>query len=366
VKAAILEEFGQPLVVEEVELLPPAPNGAIVRTTASAFCYTDCMNQRGDLGKQLPTVLGHSAVGVVEEVGSEVSAFRPGDRVVVPGTPECGRCYWCVRGRPDQCAELYLPQPLIAYRGNGQPLTTSGAGGTYAEKMRVTQSWLFRVDTALPDEVLALMGCGITTGLGCIFNIAQVEPGASVAVVGCGHLGLWMVQGARVAGAGQIIAVDPRAERRALAASLGATHLVDPAAGDPVQQVRELTEGRGADYALEAAIEPEGQLQAFLMTRHAGVVVVTSISRLAAAVSLPQLEFAIRGRDIRSCQNGRVRMGRDIPRFVKMLEDGVVDAAPIISKVYRLDEINDLLGAAERREVLTGVIVPSRSMGEMP
>lgn len=357
-RAAVLEEFGRPFVVEEVELDPPEPDGVIVRTGASAFCATDCMNQRGDLGKELPTVLGHSAVGVIEEVGSAVTAFTPGDRVVVPGTPECGRCFWCVRGRPDQCAELYLPQPRIGRRANGQPLTTSGAGGTYAEKMRVRQSWLFPVETGLPDEVLALMGCGITTGLGCIFNIARVEPGSSVAIVGCGHLGLWMIQGARVAGAERIIAVDPLRERRELAARLGATHLVDPAEGDPVEQVRALTEGRGADCALESAIEPEGQVQAFLMTRRAGVVVPTSISRLNAEVVLPQVELAIRGRDIRSCQNGRVRMGRDIPRFVRMLEAGVIDASPIISKRYPLEAINEVAAAAERREILTGVVVP--------
>jgi S-(hydroxymethyl)glutathione dehydrogenase/alcohol dehydrogenase len=357
-RAAILEEFGKPFVVEEVELLPPGPSHVIVRTTASAFCYTDCMNQRGDLGKELPTVLGHSAVGVIEEVGAEVDELEPGQRVIVPGTPECGHCYWCVRGRADQCADLFAPQPHIANRANGEALTTSGAGGTYAEKMRVTKSWIFPVETDLADNQLSLMGCGITTGLGAVFNAAQVEPGSSVAIVGCGHLGLWMIQAARVAGAAQIIAVEPRANRRELAAELGATDLVDPGEGDPVEQVRSLTGRRGADYALESAIEPEAQVQTFLMTRRAGVVVPTSISRLDAAVTLPQLEFAIRGRDVRSCQNGRVRMRRDIPRFVKMLEDGVVDAKPIITRTYPLEEINETARAAEARENLTGVIVP--------
>ncbi len=149
-KAAILEEFHQPLVVEEVELLPPAPDGAIVRTTASAFCITDCMNQRGELGKKLPTILGHAGFGVVEEVGAEVTRARPGDRVVVPGTPECGVCYWCERGRPDQCAALVVPQPHVANRANGEQVTSSGGGGTYAEKMRVPESWLFPVETELP------------------------------------------------------------------------------------------------------------------------------------------------------------------------------------------------------------------------
>jgi S-(hydroxymethyl)glutathione dehydrogenase/alcohol dehydrogenase len=356
-KAAILEEFGAPLVVEEVELLPPGPRHVVVRTTASVFCATDWMNQQGRLGKALPTILGHSGVGVIEELGSEVDELEVGQRVVVPGTPECGLCYWCARGRPDQCAELFLPQPEVARRASGERVTTSGAGGTYAERMLVATSWVFPVESDLPDEVLSLLGCGITTGLGAIFNIAEVEPGSSVAVVGCGHLGLWMVQGARVAGAVQIVAVDPIAERRELAARLGATDLVDPAAGDPVEQVRELTEGRGVDYALESAIEPEGQVQAFLMARRGGVVVPTSISRLDATVTLAQWEFAIRGRDIRSCQNGRCRMRRDIPRFVAMLEQGLVEAEPIVTSRYPLDEINETLEASLERRDLSGVLV---------
>jgi S-(hydroxymethyl)glutathione dehydrogenase/alcohol dehydrogenase len=321
------------------------------------FCATDWMNQSGRLGKELPAILGHSGMGVVEELGSQVDELEIGQRVVVPGTPECGQCYWCVRGRPDQCADLFLPQPEVARRENGELVTTSGAGGTYAEQMRVTRNWVFPVDTELSDEVLSLLGCGITTGLGAVFNIAEVEPGSSVAVVGCGHLGLWMVQAARVAGAAQIVAVDPIGERRELALRLGATHAVDPGDGDPVEQVRELTEGRGADYALESAIDPEGQVQAFLMTRNAGVFVPTSISRLDAVVTLQQWEFAIRGRDIRSCQNGRCRMRRDIPRFVRMLEDGLIDAEPIITSRYRLDEINETLAASEARRDLSGVLV---------
>jgi S-(hydroxymethyl)glutathione dehydrogenase / alcohol dehydrogenase len=357
VRAAILEEFGKPLVVEEVELLPPGPSHVIVRTTASVFCITDCINQRGDLGKQLPTILGHAGVGVVEELGRDVDGVEVGARVIVPGTPECGHCYWCVRGRPDQCADLFVPQPHVANRANGEAVTSSGGGGTYAEQMRVPKSWIFPVETELPDDRLSLLGCGITTGLGAVFNAAAVEPGSSVAVIGCGHLGLWMIQGARVAGAAQVIAVEPHAERRALAGQLGATDLVDPADGDPVEQVRALTEGRGADYALDAAGPPGAQEQAVLMTRRAGTVVLTGLESLAATVTLSQVEIGLRGRDVRSCQNGRVRMRRDIPRFVRMLEDSVVDARPIITAHYPLEQINDALQASGAREDLSGVIL---------
>jgi S-(hydroxymethyl)glutathione dehydrogenase/alcohol dehydrogenase len=357
VKAAILEEFGTPLAVEEVDLLPPGPGDVVVRTTASAFCITDCINQRGELGKQLPTILGHSGVGFIEEIGSRVGGLTVGQRVVVPGTPECGTCYWCARARPDQCAALFVPQPHVANRANGQPVTSSGGGGTYAELMRVPSSWIFPIETDLPDDVLGMLGCGITSGLGAALNAAGVQPGSSVAVVGCGHLGLWMVQGARVAGAEQIIAVESRPERRAAAAGLGATHTVDPGDGDPIEQVRELTEGRGADYVLEAAGPVEAQEQAVLMSRRAGVVVLTGVARLGATVTLPQFDLALRGRTIQSCQNGMVRMRRDIPRFVRMLELGAVDAGPILTSRYPLERINDALAASDARQDLTGVIV---------
>jgi S-(hydroxymethyl)glutathione dehydrogenase/alcohol dehydrogenase len=357
-KAALLVAVDAPLVVEDVELLPPGPTHVIVRTTASALCYTDCMNRRGDLVKQLPTILGHAGIGIVEETGAAVTGVSVGERVVVPGTPECGVCYWCARGRPDQCADLAVGQPHVANRANGEEVTSSGGGGTYAELMRVPRSWVFPVDSTLSDEELSLLGCGITTGLGAVFNAAGVEPGSSVAVVGCGHLGLWMVQGARAAGAAQVIAVDPHEPRRKRAGELGASDLVDSGAGDPVEQVRELTEGRGSDYVLEAAGPPEAQMQAFMMARKAGTVVLTGIERFDSTVTLPQFELALRGKSLHSCQNGKVRMRRDIPRFVRMLEDGVVDAKPIISGVYPLAKINEALDAAETRENLTGVIVP--------
>lgn len=191
-----------------------------------------------------------------------------------------------------------------------------------------------------------------------MFNVAVVEPGSTVAVVGCGHLGLWMVQGARVAGAERIIAVEPLAGRREVAARLGATDLVNPAEGDPVEQVRALTGGRGVDYALEASGFPEAQEQAFVMAARAGTVVFTGVFSQRATITLNQVEAALRGRALLSCQNGRCHMRRDIPRYVELLESGAVDAAPIITGRHRLEDINDALEAAAARRGLTEVIVP--------
>jgi Zn-dependent alcohol dehydrogenase len=186
-----------------------------------------------------------------------------------------------------------------------------------------------------------------------------VQPGSSVAVVGLGHLGQWMVQAAKVASARTIIAVDPIAERRELAGTFGATDLVDPSADDPVEAVKKLTGGRGADYVLEAATIPEAQAQAVTMSRRGGTIVVTSIATAGSTVTLPQVIVAAQSRRILSAQNGNCRMRHDLPRFIRMMEDGWVTPEPIITRRYRLDEIDDALHASAEKRDLSGVIVPS-------
>jgi S-(hydroxymethyl)glutathione dehydrogenase/alcohol dehydrogenase len=238
-------------------------------------------------------------------------------------------------------------------------VSAAGNVGGYAEMMNVTANQAFPLHTDLPDDVLSLLGCGITSGVGAVLNVAEVKPGRSVAVLGCGHLGLWMVQGARLAGASKIIAVEPIAWRREMAGELGATDLVDPGVGDPVEQVRALTEGRGADYVLEAAGMTAAQEQALTTARRAGTVVLTGVERLGATVTYPQFELALQGRRLLSCQNGNVRMRRDLPLFVSLLEQGRLDAGPIITSRYDLEGINDALAASAEKRDLTGVIVPN-------
>jgi S-(hydroxymethyl)glutathione dehydrogenase / alcohol dehydrogenase len=360
VRAAILEEFGRPLVIEEIEPAPPGPHDVVVRTGAVAVCITDTLAANGVTFLQPPILLGHAAAGVVVEIGANVTRARPGDRVVIAGTPECGVCYWCVRGDSAWCEELVggvFPPRNVATL-NGEPVGADGGVGTYAEQLTIREIGVVPVETELPDEQLCLLGCGVTSGLGAVFNLAEVEPGASVAVVGCGQLGLWMVQAARAAGATQIVAVEPRAERRALAAELGATQLVDPTEGDPVEQVLALTDGRGVDVALEAAGPTDAMAQAFRMTRRAGTVVPTGMTResMTETVTLPAIEFGVGARRVHGCQYGGAHIRRDIPRFARMLEAGLVDAGPIVSRRFALDEINEAFRAAENHEVVTGVI----------
>jgi S-(hydroxymethyl)glutathione dehydrogenase / alcohol dehydrogenase len=360
-RAAILEAIGEPLVVEEVELREPGPHEVVVAIGAIDVCITDALSARGDVAATPPTILGHAAAGVVQEVGAHVDRVRVGERVVLAGTPECGACFWCVRDRPDQCAEMLggiFPPRVVATRADGSAVHADGGVGAFAERMVVRDIGVVAVDAELSDEHLSLLGCGVTTGVGAVVNLADVQPGSSVAVVGTGAVGLWMIQGARLAGAATIIAVEPRAERRDLARAVGATHGIDPRDGDPVEQVKELTEGRGADYVLEAAGPPDAMAQALAMTRPAGTMVPAGWETLSSEVTFPAVDFAISGKRIQSCQFGGAHIRRDIPRFAAMMADGRLDPEPLIGRRFALDEANDALAAALDREHITGVILP--------
>ncbi len=361
-RAALLAAVREPFVVEDIDYLDPAPGRVLVRTGASPFCSTDCVNWRGELFKIPPTILGHASMGEVVELGAGVSHTKVGDRVIVPGTSECGVCFYCSIGRPDQCSETFDRGgiwPHVANRHNGEPVSAAGNVGGYAEVMNVTASQVFPVQTDLPDDWLSLLGCGITTGVGSVHNVAKVQAGSSVAIFGLGHLGQWMVQSARIANARQIIAVDPIAERRELAGRFGATHVVDPEQSDPVEQVKALTHGRGADYTMEAATLSTAVPQTIRAARRAGTVVLTSVERGNAEVTVPQLALSVEGRAILGAQNGNVRMRHDLPRFIRMMEDGWLDPEPIITTRYPLDRIDDALHASAEKRDLSGVIVPS-------
>lgn len=359
-RAAVCNELHTSLVVEELTLREPGEGEVVVRVHASPVCITDALAIEGFTLVERPFINGHAAAGVVEQVGPGVARLREGDTVVVAGSTECGRCYYCVHGQPAACEEIFggmIPSRAVATRADGSSVNVDGGIGTWAQRMVFRECCVVAVESDLPYEHLCLLGCGVTSGLGAVYNIARVEPGSSVAVLGAGHLGLWMIQAARAAGAARVIAVEPRAPRRELAGRLGATDLVDPGEADPIEQVRALTEGRGADYVLEAAGSTEAMQQGFAMTRMAGVFVPTGVESLEATVTFPAVDFALSGREIRSSQTGGSHILRDIPRFARMMETIPLDAASIVTRTWRLDEINEAVAASREREVLTGVVV---------
>ncbi|GAA2243760.1 zinc-binding dehydrogenase [Herbiconiux moechotypicola] len=358
-RAAVLTEFESPFHVGEVELSGPGPGQLVVRMTAAPFCSTDWMGWRAMRRKVPPVILGHTAVGVVGSVGAGVTDLAAGTRVLVAGTPQCGECFYCGIGRPDQCSVLLEGgDPVVGALPDGRPVRAAGRVGAYAEHLLVDRIQVHRLPDELGDEVACLLGCGISTALGAVFTIAEVQPGQSVAVVGLGHLGLWAVQGARLAGAGSIIAVDGHPARRALAGRLGATALVDAFRGDPVEHVRALTEGRGADVVIEAAGPALATRQAVEMARRAGTVVLAGVAHSATEVPLPQLQLTVHGKRLLGCQNGQMTPDVDLPRWMALLASGELDPTPFLGRDYRLDEIDTVARRSLALDDLTGVLHP--------
>jgi Zn-dependent alcohol dehydrogenase len=366
VTAAVAHRGATEFSVETVALRDPGPRDVVVELAASAFCYSDWIALRGDSGlPQLdpdpyPVVLGHSAVGTVVEAGAR-ARHAVGTRVLITATPECGECFWCTSGRIDQCEQLFVPPPVIGTTADGREVRAPGASATYAELSVVRDIQVFPVVEAgleMPDRHLAMFGCGVISGMGAVVNVGRIDPGSSVVVVGCGQEGLWMVQAARALGAERIIAVEGIAARRELAAQLGATDVVDPGSGDPREAVLEATHGRGADYGFDAGGSVESVQQAFALTRLGGVVVITSYVARDTAVGFPLFDLALRGRDVRSSQSGRLDMRRDQERLLPWLLSGAVDAEAMVGGVRPLARIGETLAAARGRTEITPIVVP--------
>ena len=357
-RVAVAYEAGQPLVLEDLPVPGIGPRDALVRVTASGICHTDLNVINGLSALPLPIVPGHEGCGVVEEVGGEVRRVRVGDRVLASVTPACGSCWWCVNGMSNHC-ELN-PKVKAAQRfelGGGRRAAAVCGCGTFAEAMVVHEASLVPVQTSLADEELALLGCGVTTGLGAALNTAAVSPGSSVAVIGCGGVGQSVIQGARIAGAAVIIAIDPVPGRREASMRVGATHAVDPAAGDPVEQVRALTAGRGADYTFEVVGRPELMAAAFDMARVAGTVTLVGMPPAGATLTLPAIAAVFSGKRLAGSVVGGAQILRDFPRFVRLAEAGRLDLGSMISHRIKLEEINDGIDLLTRAEGVRTVVL---------
>jgi len=361
ITAAVAHEGELEFRIETLTLRDPGEGDVVVDIAATAFCYSDWLAVDGDAEARVPgirpIVLGHSAVGTVVDRGAE-ARHRIGQRVLVTATPECGVCFWCTSGRIDQCEGLFVAAPVIGTLADGSEVRAPGHSATYAERSVLRGIQAFPIDSDLPDEWLAMFGCGIVSGVGAVVNVGRVEPGSTVVVVGCGQVGLWMIQGARLRGASRIIAVEPLAHRRELAARVGATDVIDPADGPVVDAVRELTGGRGADYGFDAGGTLQAVRDAFLATRNGGVSVLTSYVERFSELELPLFELALRGRDVRSSQSGRLDMRRDIAQFTRMLESGSIDVDAMLGGAYPLAEANLALAASRDRTEVTPIIKP--------
>ena len=355
-RAAVFVETGGPLSIENVEPAPPGPRDVVVNLGASGVCHSDLSLKNGYVGIMPGTILGHEGAGTVLEVGNEVTRVKPGDRIVASFIPACGTCWFCLHDSSELCDnELNVMMTPRGNREGGQYLTMTGLG-TFAEQMTCDESSIVKVETDLPDDQLALIGCGVTTGVGAALNTARVQPGSTVAIIGCGGVGQAVLQGARIAGASRIIAVDPVEMKRKTAEQLGATDLVDPNAGDPVAQVQALTGGRGVDYSFEVIGLPETTLQAYNMIRKGGTAVMVGMTRAEATVTIPTFDLFFNQKTLKGSKYGSAQVRRDFQRFIDLIETGRLDTGSMVSRTIKLDEVNEAFRAMEAGEVIRSVI----------
>jgi S-(hydroxymethyl)glutathione dehydrogenase/alcohol dehydrogenase len=357
-RAAIFTEQNGPLSVEDVTALDPGPRDVIVRITASGVCHSDLHVISGALPMPPPAILGHEGAGIVEAVGAEVTGLQVGDRVIGSFIPACGACWHCLHDESHLCENTYAVMGAPrASRSDGTPLMAMTGLGTFADMMTCDPMSLVKIETDVPDEQLALIGCGVTTGVGAALNTARVQPGDTVAVIGCGGVGQSVIQGAKIAGASVIIAVDPVALKREAALTLGATHTVDPGDGDPVEPVKALTGGRGVDFAFEVIGMPSTVAQAFDMARAGGAAVAVGVSHFTETITIPSFPLVLSEKRLLGCVYGSAQVRRDFPRLVGFVENGRLDLGNMVSRTLPLDDINEAFRAMRDGEVIRSVLV---------
>jgi Zn-dependent alcohol dehydrogenase len=358
VKAAVCRVFGAPLEIEELRLDPPEPGEVRVRVAACAICHSDVHFTEGAWGGELPAVAGHEAAGVVEEVGRGVTGVRPGDRVVVSLLRWCGRCFFCARGESHLCeTALPIDRDFRLRTPDGKPVHQAMRTAAFAEEVVVHESQLAVIPSSLAFDVASLIGCGVLTGLGAVTERAGVTKGASVVVVGTGGVGLNAVQGAVIAGARHIVGIDVSPGKREAAVRFGATHTVDPAAGDPGGEIRALTGGRGADYVLVTVASTDAIEQSLSWLRRGGTLVVVGMPRAGEKIGVVAVDLAHDDLRIVGSKMGSARLAEAVPRIVDLYEQGRLRLDELVSGRYPLERINEAIAAAGEGSALRNVIV---------
>ncbi|GAA3742289.1 S-(hydroxymethyl)glutathione dehydrogenase/alcohol dehydrogenase [Spinactinospora alkalitolerans] len=357
-KAAVLREFDSDLEIEDVDVADPAPDEVLIRVAASGVCHSDRTMQLGAQPLALPLVLGHEAAGVVERVGDDVAYVRPGDRVATCASAFCGVCRWCMRGELQHCEEKKRSRPpgLRPRLSSGDRAVEAFVGlGGFAEQLLVHERTVVRLPDEMPLDRAALLGCAVITGLGAVRRAAKVQAGETVAVIGCGGVGLNVVQGARIAGASRIVAVDRIAGKLDLARRFGATDTVDAGAADPVEAVRELT-GGGVDHAIEVVGVAATIEQAFQMLDTMGTATVVGVARPDVEVRIPATDLLLEKR-LQGTKMGSTRFRLDIPLYSRLYLDGRLELDALLSDRLPLSDVNTALAGLDNplgaRAVLT-------------
>jgi len=357
-KAAVLREINKPLEIEDIQYGNPAPREVLIRTVAAGVCHSDLHFQNGSYPYPLPAVLGHESAGVVEAVGSDVTYVKPGDHVITCLSAFCGHCESCLTGHMSLCQEPELqrgPDEGSRLASGDEAIAQFLNLSSFAEYMLVHEHTIVKIREDMPLDRAALIGCGVTTGVGAVIHTAAVEPGSTVAVIGCGGVGLSAVNGAAIAGAARIIAVDMVDSKLELARKFGATDVVNAKEVDPVEAVREMT-GGGVHYSFEAIGLKQTAEQSFKMLGFGGTATIIGMIPVGTQVELHGPEFLME-RKMQGSNMGSNRFRVDMPRFVDFYLQGRLHLDDLISRRIKLEDVNEGLAALETGEVARSVIM---------
>jgi len=362
VKAAVSYEIKTPMRVEEVTLDEPQDSEVLVRIVAAGTCHSDLHFLNGDIPVAMPVVMGHEGAGIVEKVGPGVTTLKPGDHVVLMVAFSCGRCSYCAEGRPTLCVENLpiqimgtLPGGGIRLHKDNQELHHLFGLACFAEYAVLHERSVVKVREDAPLDVVCLLGCGTSTGIGAVLNTAGVKAGESIVIYGCGGVGLSALMAAKLAGAGMIIAVDTLEQKLEMARDLGADYVVDASQEDPQQKALELTAGRGADYAVPCVGNAEAIMQAFGSIRSGGKCVVVGLPPIGVNLNVAPFEL-LQAKVLTGTTQGDITPSVDIPRYIDLFMNGRLPLDKLITKKCTLHEINEAYEALQKGEVIRTII----------
>jgi S-(hydroxymethyl)glutathione dehydrogenase/alcohol dehydrogenase len=362
-KAVVLHQFNQPLMVEEIEVDLPKRNEVMVRVVNAGVCRSEVPAIQGKRSIPLPIVLGHEGAGVVERIGEDVKAVKPGDHVILVWRVPCGRCNSCAIGRPALCEEAAkasasgsMPDGTLRFSKDGKPVYHFLTASCFQEYTVVHEKAVIPIPKDFPLHCAAIMGCGLMTGVGAVINTAQVRAGSTVAVFGAGGVGLSAILGARLVNARKIIAVDIKDSKLDTALSLGATDAVNSAKVDPVKAIRDLTGGRGVEYAFEVIGLGKVFEQAFEATGRSGTTTMVGSPPPEETFTLSARLLYSQERTVKASYYGSARFYADIPWLVSLYQAGRLPIDKLISRHYPLDQYNEALRALEAGEVARSVL----------
>ncbi len=363
-KAAVLYEYKQPLVIDELDLEGPKQGEILVEVKAAGICHTDLSVMHGVLSvPPPPCVPGHEGAGIVREVGPGVENVRKGDHVLFIWVPRCGQCYYCQRNQPYLCVQRDLTRAGTMLDGttrltkDGKDIFSMTGLGTFKKHTVVSQHSVLHIDSSIPFEIAALTGCGVITGVGAVLNTANVQPGSSVAVVGIGGVGVNVIQGAVLAGATKIIAIDLLESKLQEALKMGATHTINAGKEDAKERVFEITDGFGADYAFDLVGGSRGAEIALSLIRRGGSSVIIAVPSIEQKAIVPLTEFVVTEKKLLGCYYGSSNLNIDLHTLMDLYALGRLKIEELISDRYALEDINQGFDDMVSGKNMRGVVV---------